>query len=734
MEIHYMKWLDMKKRSKPEPCDEMSAEGSKSRKKRDRSQRKRFVNRELSWLSFNDRVLQEAADPDVPLIERLKFLGIYSSNLEEFFSVRVGTLIRMDQASIKPGEFFGGTPKRVLKEIHEEVLRQRDKFDSLFAALLTELKNQGIHLVNEQELSPVQERFVQRYFLQEVRPRLVPIMLDSLPSFPYLKNLFIYLTVRLQRTGDAQATRYALIEVPADVLPRFVVLPREGELTYIILLDDVIRYGLKDVFSMFQFDTYEAYTIKLTRDAEIDIDDDVTKSFFEKISKSIRQRAFGHPVRFVYDRDMPSDLLDFILERAHLKGFENLISGGRYHNARDFMRFPNVGPKGLLYGKRSPIPHPDIVRHSSMFEAIREKDILLHYPYQSFDHIIDLLREAAIDPKVHSIKMTLYRLAKDSNIINALVNACHNGKRVSAVIELRARFDEEANIHWTKQLEAAHAHVIEGVPGLKVHSKLCLITRIEQDRPVHYCYVATGNFNETTAKVYSDHGLLTCNPILTKEVQKVFRFFDCNYKTTKFRHLLVSPFYTRKRFSKLIANEIANAKKGKEAYIIAKMNSLVDREKIEKLYAASCAGVKVKLIVRGICSLVPGIMGLSDNIEVVSILDRYLEHSRVFIFANDGDPLTFISSADWMIRNLDNRVEVTLPIYDKSIQQELRDFIDIQLRDNRKARIINQMQDNSYTKRGDEPVSRAQDDLYAHLKKKAAEKPRPDASPDTIGA
>jgi polyphosphate kinase len=676
----------------------------------------RFVNREISWLAFNDRVMQEAADPSVPLIERLKFLGIYSSNLDEFFSVRVGTLHRLVAAKLKAREFLGGTPKQVLKAIHQIVVAQRDKFDTIFKGLQAELKRAHIHIVDERELDPAQQKWVQSYFEREVRPRLVPIMLDSLPTFPYLKNVVIYLAVRLCRRADPDSVRYALIEVPTGVLPRFVTLPRQGQRQTIIMLDDVIRFGLKDIFAIFDCDTFGAYTIKLTRDAEIDIDDDVTKSFFEKISASIKQREFGQPVRFVYDREIPEDLLHFILKRSDLKRFDNLIEGGRYHNAKDFMSFPSVGPAGLAHKPRPALLHPDLARRRSLFAAIREKDILLHFPYQSFDHIIDLLREAAIDPQVQSIKMTLYRLAPHSNVINALLNALRNGKQVAVVIELRARFDEEANIHWTRKLEEEGAQIIEGVPGLKIHAKLCLITRIEDDQLVHYANLATGNFNESTARIYSDHSLLTANRALTREVVKLFKFFEKNYKTAKYKQLILSPFQTRMRMSKLLANEVKNARRGKPAYLLAKMNSLVDREMIEKLYAASQAGVKIRMVVRGICALIPGIKGLSENIEVVSIVDRYLEHSRIFIFCNGGEERTYISSADWMIRNLDNRVEVTAPIVDPDIQRELRQFMQIQFADNTKTRLINAAQDNPYRARAGHKARSAQQDTYDLLK------------------
>lgn len=677
---------------------------------------KYFIPRERSWLSFNERVLQEAEDKSVPLIERLKFLGIYSSNLDEFFSVRVGTIRRMINAGIKDKTELGGKPKDILNEIQQIVLRQRDKFDKIFSELVQELEKENIFIINEKQLNSEQEKFVKGYFEQEVYPRLVPIMLNSHPSFPYLKNAVIYLAIHLSHNEKHSKPVFALIEVPANLLPRFVVLPKIDDRKFIIMLDDVIRYGLKNIFAIFGFDNHQAYTIKLTRDAELDIDDDVTKSFFEKIADSIKQRQLGQPVRFVYDREIPSDLFNFILKRTHLQNFENLIPGGRYHNARDFMNFPKIGSASLVYKPRTALYHKELRVSKSIFSIIRQKDVLLHYPYQSFHHIIDLLREAAIDPQVISIKMTLYRLAKDSNVINALRNACRNGKEVTTVIELQARFDEEANIRWTQKLEEEQARIIDGVPGLKVHAKLCLITRLEDGEKVNYAVIATGNFNEVTAKIYCDHALLTADPRLTSEVSKVFKFLENNYKTFKYKHLLVSPLFMRKRILKLIETEIKNAKAGKDAYILAKMNSLVDQEIIKKLYKASQAGVKIKLIVRGICSLVPGIKGISENIEAISIIDRYLEHSRIFIFAHGGDEKYYISSADWMIRNLDNRVEVAVPIFDKNIQKELKDFMLLQFRDNTKARILDEKQENRYRKNPAEPPYRAQDDIYKYLK------------------
>jgi polyphosphate kinase len=679
----------------------------------------KYMNREISWLSFNWRVLQEAADPTVPLIERFKFLGIYSSNLDEFYRVRVGSLQRMIDAGIKTKTIFGGTPKKIYKAIHDKVVFLGDKFDKVFAELQEELRKEKIFIIDETQLNAEQEKFVQNYFEQQVRSRLVPIMLNSIPDFPYLKNQVIYLAIRMSRQENKNDVKFALIEIPADVLPRFTVLPTNDDKNYIIMLDDVIRYGLKEIFAIFEYDTFEAYTVKLTRDAEIDIEDDVTKSFFEKISKSIRKRKLGQPVRFVYDREMAADLLDFILTRSNLKGFENVIPGGRYHNAKDFMSFPNVGSKNLENKKVPALHHRAFQKNQSMFKAIREKDILLHFPYQSFHHIIDLLREAAIDPQVKSIKMTLYRVATNSNVMNALINASRNGKSVTAVIELMARFDEEANIYWTRKLEEEGVRIIDGVPGLKVHAKLLLIAREEDGKTVYYANIGTGNFNETTAKIYADHTLLTADKRITTEVNNVFKFLKNNYKTFAYRHLLVSPFYMRKRIDKLIKNEIDNAVAGKEAYMYIKLNSLVDRATINRLYEASQAGVKIKMIVRGICSLVPGVPGISENIEIISIVDKYLEHSRIFIFCNGGEEKYYISSADWMIRNLDNRVEVATPIYDKNIQSELKNYMEIQFKDGVKARRINEKQNNPYRRLKLNPKYRAQEDIYEFLKDEA---------------
>jgi polyphosphate kinase len=684
----------------------------------------KYIPREISWLSFNERVLQEAQDKTVPQIERIKFLGIFSNNLDEFFRVRVATLKRMVDFKKKAKEAIGESPSKILKQIHRIGIKQQEKFEETYKEILKEFASQNIFIVNEKQLDEEQSLFVKKYFEETVLPTLVPIMIDSSPKFPYLKDKSIYLAVKLSRREEgSKGIKYALIQIPTEVLSRFLVLPKKEDKRHIILLDDIIRFSLKEVFSIFEADKAEAYTIKLTRDTELDIDNDLSKSIAEKIEKSLKQRKKGKPVRLVYDKEIPADLLNFITKKIKMKKSSNLLPGGRYHNFRDFINFPKVGGRDLQYTPIKPIPHPDLEKAKSLFSVIRKKDILLSYPYQSFNHIIDLLREAAIDPKVTTIRITLYRVAENSNIISALTNAIKNGKSVTVVVELQARFDEEANIYWANQLKEEGANVIYGVQGLKVHSKLFLITRKEDKGPVDYAHIGTGNFNEDTARLYCDHSLLTADARITDEVSKVFGFFSNNFKTGNYKHLIVAPFYMRKKFTKLINREIENADLGKEAYIILKLNSLADRDIVKKLYQADHAGVKIKLITRSNCSIVPGIKGLSENIQAISIIDRLLEHARVFVFCNDGDEKIFLSSADWMFRNFDQRNETAVPIYDVKIKRELRTILDIQLADNTKARIIDKNQSNNYKfAKTDEKKIRSQDETYNYFKNQLANK------------
>lgn len=655
-----------------------------------------FINRDLSWLLFNARVLQEAQDPSVPLLERLRFLGIFSNNRDEFFRVRIATIRRMLELGKKAKEIVGEDPKALLDKIQGIVIRQQEKFDLIYKNIRKELQDENICIVDEKALSSDQGLFVRRFFHEQVYPFLVPIMIDSLPKFPYLKDKTIYLAVQLTGLKKKLKSKYALIEIPTDIVSRFLLLPITSDRRYIILLDDVIRYCLNDVFSIFPNYKIEAFAIKLTRDAELDIDSDVSKSLMEKISRSVKQRKIGQPVRLVYDETLPKPLLNFILKKMKFKFEEYLVPGGRYHNFMDFINFPKVGRKELIYPVLRPIDHPLLMGEASLFKVINKKDILLYYPFHSFHHCIDILRESSIDPNVISIKITLYRVAKNSSIVNALINALKNGKRVTVVVEIQARFDEESNIYYANKLQEEGAEVIFGVPGLKVHSKLFLITRKEGKKIVNYAQIGTGNFNEKTAKVYGDHSLLTVDKRITSEIETLFKFYKNNFKTGHYKHLIVSPFNTRKKFIAYIKKEIDQAKKGKEAWIILKMNSLVDHEMISWLYQASNAGVKIDLIVRGICSLVPGIKGVSENIRAISIVDQYLEHSRVYIFCNGGLNKYYLSSGDWMFRNLDNRSEVSVPIYDSGLQAELWNYISLQLKDNMKARLLNTKQDNLY--------------------------------------
>ncbi len=682
--------------------------------------KKRIVPKELSWLSFNARVLQEAADPSVPLLERVKFMGIYSNNLDEFFRVRVATLNRLAKLGKRAKKITGHDPKKVLKDVQKVVLDQNRTFDKIYQGILQELAKKSIFIINEKKLNSEQGEFVKSYFHQEVRPKLIPIMIDQVEEFPQLKDEAIYLAVYMSRKSSPQKAKYALIEIPTESLPRFLTLPRKKRVKSIILLDDVIRYGLKDIFSMFDFDSCDAYTINLTRDAELDIDEDFSESYIRKVHKSLKKRKTGNPVRFVYDSEMPDDLLSFLTDKMHISKDDTIIPGSRYHNFKDFMNFPDLGLKRLKYKPVAALSHKDIDSRKSLFDVMREKDFLLHFPYQAFHPVIDLLREASIDPKVISIDICLYRLARQSSVVNALINAVKNGKRVCAVMELQARFDEEANIYWSDRLQEEGARVIHGVLGLKVHSKLCLITRKEKGKVRHYAIVGTGNFNEETAKIYSDHCLFTADRRITNEVARVFEFFEENYKITTFKHLIVSPFHLRKKMTRFIKNEIKNAQEGKEAYIILKLNNLTDTSLIDKLYEASQAGVKINLMVRGMFSLRPGISGMSKNIETRSIVDKYLEHTRILVFCNGGKERMYITSADLMPRNIDRRVEVTCPIYDESIKQELWTFLDLQWQDNVKAKIRHDELIQSAREDGPRDKVRAQLAIYEFLKNETA--------------
>lgn len=670
-------------------------------------------NREFSWLSFNERVLQEAMDENNPLIERVRFMGIFSNNRDEFYRVRVASVRRMMGLGKKVRQQLYEDPEKLLKGISEKVMHQENSFLETYMALVQELKTANIHLVEESELSKDQKEFALNYFREKVRPNLVPLMLGK-NSVPDLTDKSSYLAVKMKLRGEPRV-KYALIEVPSSMVPRFLVLPEIGKGKYVMFLDDVIRLGLEQIFKIFPYTSIEACAVRMTRDAELDIDEDIDESMMEKLSKSIHRRKKAQPVRFVHDKNIPQDMLDFLIRRLKLTG--NIIPSGRYHNLRDFMQFPDFGLKTHTYEKWTPTRHPELSNKHSLLDVIESRDILLHYPFQSFSHTIDILREAAIDPTVVEIKINMYRIAENSKIVNALINASKNGKSVTAVMELRARFDEEHNMELSRKLQENGVRVIFGVEGLKVHCKLLVIARKKKTAITYIAHIGTGNFHEGTANVYTDLSLWTADTRLSREVYKVFEFFKSNYKRGVFRYLMISPFNVRRKLHDLVDREIQNSKAGNEAYIILKLNNLVDEDMIDRLYKASQAGVKIRMIIRGICSLVPGIKNVSENIEVVSILDRYLEHSRVLVFANGGKEEMYISSADWMGRNLDRRVEIGAPIFNPEIRAEIRQILEFQLTDNQKARIIDESQSNQYKKTKGKKV-RSQKETYLYYKTK----------------
>lgn len=678
----------------------------------------KFIHRDVSWLSFNERVLQEAEDKRVPLVERLRFLGIFSNNQDEFFRVRIATLRRM--AKIEKAQFkeFDFSPSKIINQIQKKVLVLKNRFDNIYIELLEECRKEKIYIVSEKELSAKQGEIVQQYFLQDVRSKLFPIMVDHVKKLPVLSDKSIYLAVALTRKSNKIAsTQYALIEVPDKNPSRFFVLPDEGDKKYIILLDDIIRYNLPQIFHIMDFDSIESYTIKITRDAELEFDVDLSQSILEVIQKSVKKRSKGEPVRFIYDADMPAQMLDFFTKKMRLQKDDALIPGARYHNFKDFMAFPDLGRKDLRYQKDPPVMHPLLMPGKSVFSVLRKMDIMLHTPYQTFDHIIDFLREAAIRPSVTHIYMSLYRVAKESSVVMALINAARNGKQVTVIMELQARFDEENNIYYAHMLQEEGVKVIFGVNNLKVHAKLCLVQENDSRKQRQYSIIGTGNYNESTAKVYTDVFLLTANSEVTKEVKKVFSFFENQFIVSQYKYLILAPMHLRTRLKQLINREIKNAKAGKKAEIFLKVNNLADQPIIKKLYEAGRAGVRVRLLVRSVCSIVAGVDGLSENIQARSILDKYLEHPRIFFFHNAGKEEVFIGSADIMERNLDYRVEVLVKIVDIAVKQQLIDILELQWRGNVKARNLSLQNLNEYIQHepGTELV-RSQKAIYAYFK------------------
>jgi len=670
-----------------------------------------YVNRELSWLQFNARVLQEAADIKVPLIERLRFIGIFSNNLDEFFKVRYATIKRIDLAGKGAKSILGGIKASdLLEKITKIVIEQQTESLTILKAIQKEMAEENILFLNETNLSEEQQLWCKNYFLQKVSPALVTIVLNDLVELPRLKDTAAYLAVKMVMNeveepkgikkiiGKPQREKkYILIEIPKDI-ERFVVMPEKDGKQQIIILDDLIRANLQTIFNVFNFESITAHMIKITRDAELDMDSDLSKSFIEKISLSVKDRVEGDPVRFVYDKKIGKDTLTFLMNMMGIDNNDSIIPGGRYHNRRDYMSFPSLSEGKYLYEKVEPLPIANFNIQGSLLKQISEKDVLQYAPYHTFSYTVKFLREAALDPTVRSVKITIYRLAKISHIASSLINAVKNGKKVTVQIELQARFDEAANIKYAEQMQREGVKLIFGVTGLKVHCKACVIEREEKDGMKRYGFISTGNFNESTARIYTDYTLFTANQKILKEVNKVFNFFEINYKVSRYKHLLVSPHYTRSGLLKLIQNEINLARLGKPAEIKMKLNSLCDYPMIDKLYEASRAGVKIKLIIRGINSLIPGVEGMSENIEAISIIDKFLEHPRLYIFGKGSDSKIYISSADLMSRNLDNRVEISCPIYDEDIKQELLDTFDICWSDNVKARVFSAKEDNAYKK------------------------------------
>ena len=653
-------------------------------------------NRDLSWLSFNERVLQEASDPRNPLVERMRFVGIFSNNLDEFFRVRYA-IARRDFRLLKDEEMIAQAHS-LLEQINSQVVQLQQKSLAILDRIKEELKGEDIYIIDEREILLEHVDYVREYFINTISPALFTIILNEVEALPNLKDDVAYLAVRMvlaSESGQKQKIQYALIELP-KTLDRFIVLPKIGNANYIILLDDVIRFCLSSHFYIFPCEDISAYMIKITRNAELDLDTDLNKSFIEKISTSVEGRKRAEPVRFIYDKLIDEEMLRFLKEKMGIQSTDSVIAGGRYHNRRDYMNFPHCERKELMYKPFHPYPIKDLKVEESLFSQIAQRDYLQYTPYHSFSYLIRFLREAALDPKVKSIKITIYRLAKQSQVINSLINAVKNGKKVTVQIELQARFDETANIHYAEQLQREGVNTIFGIRGLKVHSKIGVIEREENGKTYRYGFISTGNFNESSAKIYTDYTLFTAHQEILDEINRVFKFFDTPFQVFQYKHLLVSPHYTKTTFLSLIDREIALAKEGKEAFLKLKMNGLTNEEMIEKLYEASQAGVKIQMIVRGVCGLLPQVQGLSENIEVISIVDRFLEHSRLYIFGNDGNPLYYISSADWMSRNLNNRVEVSCPIYQKDIQQQLWDTFHLAWNDRVKARIIDKDQQNAY--------------------------------------
>ena len=676
------------------------------------SDNNRYFPKELGWLAFNERVLQEAADKNNPLIERVRFLGIYANNLDEFYKVQFANLKR--DALIEKERSSSSEIKNLLKQVQQRVIRADLQFDSLYNKLLLEMARNQIFLINERQLTSYQEAWIKDYYKQQLRQYITPILLNSYTDLlQSLKDDHSYLAVEIINHNHIQ---YALLELPTDKVSRFILLP-SATLTKnksLIFLDNILRFCLPDIFNIF-FDATEfnAYSIKITRDAEYELSGELD-SLLELTSQGLKQRLTAQPVRFIYQKDMPKALLELLISKFKLTEHD-AMAGGRYPNFKDFVQFPCIGRKNLLNKPLPSISYHHFKKFRNTFDAIRDHDILFYYPYYSFSHVLEIVRQASFDPNVTQIKMNIYRVAKNSKFVQAAINAANNGKDVTVVVELQARFDEEANIRWAKQLISSGVKVIYSQPKFKIHAKLFLIERKEKDQLINYVHIGSGNFNEKTAKTYTDFSLLTADPLIADEVKRVFKFIENPFKPVSFNYLLVSPQNTRNRLLELIQREITHVKQGKEAAISLKMNALTDKQMIDKLYEASNAGVKIRIIVRGTCCLIPQVTNMSENIIATSIVDRYLEHARVYIFHNNGQKDTYISSADWMPRNLNNRVEVGVKVLDPTLQKIIQNIFDIQANDTVKARIIDQDLQNQYVPRGNKKKIRSQIAIYDYL-------------------
>ena len=667
-----------------------------------------FKNRELSWLDFNERVLQEAADITVPLIERLRFIGIFSNNLDEFYKVRYATVKRLALSKEKVKKFYKGeNAKDLLNLITERAIELQNRSNLILDFILKDLEKQNIFIVDEQAIPKDSISYIESFFLDKIQPKLKIVLLNEKDDFPQLSESSCFLIIKVE--SQNKNLNYAIIQFP-DEFERFIVIKNQ-DVKYVIMIDDIIRYHLFEIFKIFNPSNISANMIKFSRDAELDFDDDISKSYLEKISQSVKDRLKGDPLRFVYDKEIDPNTLEFLLEKMNINSeIDSVIPGGKYHNKKDYMNFPILN-NDLAYDKIEQLVIKDFYKHKTVFESIDERDFLVHTPFHKFNHILTFLSEASIDPEVKRICITIYRLSKLSSVANTLINAAKNGKEVIVQIELQARFDETNNIDYAKLMQDQGVKLIFGIPTLKVHAKVCVVEKLINNKILKYGFISTGNFNESTAKIYTDFTIFTSNESLLDEISNVFEFFSFNYKKFKYEKLIISPYNTKKFFKSLIKNEIKNAKRGKDAFIKIKLNNITNYEMVEELYKAAEEGVKIYLIVRGICCLIPNQKNTHNNIELISIVDKFLEHTRMFIFCNNGKNKTYISSADWMTRNLDNRVEVTIPIEDEKISNQLNDIFSIYWNDNQKSRYVNSENNNEYRK-NELGIIRSQSQVY----------------------